>query len=122
MCFEPQGVLGGIHQRIDGPKDKYILEVFFSPQRCLNSKAAVEVRGELAAKSSQDLSSSTAHTGGRKGAESQASFQCSRSAAQALQTLYENMSYIISVETCFIRDMSTNNLLCIISGGSRLAL
>lgn len=121
MCLEPQGILWGRHQRIDGPKDKYILGVFFPPQRCLISKAAAEVRGELAAKSSQDPSSSTADTGGRKGTESQASFQCSRSAAQALQTLYENMNYIISVETCFIKDMSTN-LLCIISEGNRLAL
>ncbi|TRZ17767.1 hypothetical protein HGM15179_009317 [Zosterops borbonicus] len=40
----------------------------------LNSKAAAGVRGELAVKSSQDPSSSTAHTDGRKCPESQASF------------------------------------------------
>lgn len=71
---------------------------------------------------SQPIDCSASHTGGRKCAESQASFQCSRTAAQALQTVYENMNYIMSVGTCFIRDMSTNNLLCIISEGNRLAL
>lgn len=75
MRLEPQGVLWGRCQRTDGPKDKYILGVFFfSTEIYLNSKAAAGVRGELAAKNSQDPSSSTAHTGGRKCPESQASF------------------------------------------------
>lgn len=61
MCLEPQGVLWGRYQRRDGPKDKYILGViFFSAERWLYSKAAAEVRGERAAKSSRDPSPSTA--------------------------------------------------------------